>query len=174
MELQPRRRGRESIITEGGRKMITYYSKAWLEACQNRLNTSAEHLKKAAKLSGKFMFRLWDGPDGKDRVATWVLENGKATKITFETKPAPWQNLREMPFDQSLVTRFSCPFGMLAKLNRGEMSPLKALASPEYQVEGKKTQLFKMMAGLNSWNEQNAKIECNYNFTKTDDEGNAI
>lgn len=154
--------------------MLTYYSKTWLEACKDRLNTSEEHLKKAAKLNGKFTFRLWDGPDGKDRVANWVFVNGKCIEVTFEAKPAPWKELREAPFDQSVVTRFSCPFAMLGKLNRGEMSPLKALASPEYHVEGKKTLLFKMMPGLNSWNGENAGVECNYNFTNTDDNGNEI
>ncbi len=154
--------------------MVTYYGKAWLEACRKNLNESAEHLKKAAKLSGKFMFRVWDGPDGKDRIAVWDFANGKCTSVRFEAKPAPWKELREAPYDDSYVTRFSCPFDMMARLNRGEMSPLKALASPEYKVEGKKTQLFKMMPGLNSWNEHNAKVNCNYEFSKTDDDGTAV
>jgi len=154
--------------------MITYYSKAWLEACMENMNNSEKHLKKAKKLNGNFCFRVWDGPDGKDRLATWELEKGKCLKITFETKPSPWQELKDTPYDDTYVTRFSCPFGMMAKLNKGEMSPLKALASPAYQVEGKKTLLFKMMQGLNSWNEHNAQIECNYDFTNTDDEGNAV
>jgi hypothetical protein len=154
--------------------MVTYYSKAWGEACRDRLNSSEEHLKKAGKLNGKFMFRIWDGPDGKDRLATWEFANGQCTKVTFEAKPAPAKEIRDMPYDSDYVIRFSCPYAMIAKLNRGEMSPLKALASPDYQVEGKKTQMFKMMQGLTSWNEQNAKVECNYNFTKSDDAGNAI
>jgi hypothetical protein len=154
--------------------MITYYSKAWLEACKDNLNSSERHKKKAKKLTGKFSFRVWDGPDGKDRMATWDMEGGMCTKVTFEAKPAPWKQLRGAPFDERYVTRFSCPFDMMAKLNRGEMSPLKALTSPAYKVEGKKTQLFKMMQGLNSWNDHNAQIKCNYDFNKTDDEGNAV
>ena len=134
----------------------------------------SKHAKKARKLKGNFMFRVWDGPDGKDRLATWEWENGKCTKVTFEAQPAPWKELRTAPFDAGYVTRFSCPFDMMAKLNKGEMSPLKALASPDYKVEGKKTQLFKMMQGLNSWNEHNAMVECNYEFTKTDDEGTEV
>lgn len=153
--------------------MITYYSKAWLEACQDNLNGSEKHLKKAKKLNGKFMFRVWDSPDGKDRMATWEFKGGKCTKVTFDAKPAPWKELRDEPYDDSYVTRFSCPHNMMAMLNRGEMSPLKALSSPDYQVEGKKTMLFKMLQGINSWNEHNAQVECNYDFTKTDNEGNA-
>ena len=32
--------------------MVTYYSKAWLEACAETLNNSEKHLKKARKLNG--------------------------------------------------------------------------------------------------------------------------
>jgi hypothetical protein len=155
--------------------MVTYYSKAWLEACKEKLNSSEKHRKKAAKLKGKFMFRVWDGPDKKDRLAVWEFQNGTCTKVEFDARPAPAKEFREMPFNGSeYVIRFSCPFSMMAMLNRGEMTPLKAFASPDYQVEGKKTQMFKMMAGLTSWNDHNAEIVCNYDFTRTDDAGNAI
>jgi hypothetical protein len=154
--------------------MITYYSKKWLEACKENMNNSDSHLKKAKKLNGRFAFRVWDGPDGKDRAATWTMENGRCSEVTFGLQPAPWRELRESPLDESCVARFSCPFDMMARLNKGEVSPLKALASPSYQVEGKKTQLFKMMQGINSWNEHNAQVECDYDFTDTDDEGDAI
>ena len=154
--------------------MVTYYSEAWLAACVENLNHSEKHLKKAKKLNGKFCFRVWDGPDGKDRQATWEFNNGRCTNYTFEAHPAPWAELRESEYDSGYVTRFSCPFNMMAKLNKGEMSPLKALASPDYQVEGKKTLLFKMMQALNSWNAHNAQVECTYDFTQTDDKGNAV
>ena len=134
--------------------MVTYYGKQWLEACQKLLNESEKHQKKAKKLNGTWYFRVWDGPDGKDRKAIWVWENGHCRQVRFECRPSPWKELREDPFDKSaFVGRFSCPFDMMAKLNRGEMSPLKALSSPKYQVEGKKVLIFKMMQGLNSWND---------------------
>lgn len=154
--------------------MVTYYSKAWIAACVEHLNNSERHLKKARKLNGKFCFRVWDGPDGKDRLATWEFDKGKCINYSFEARPAPWTELRESEYDPEYLVRFSCPYDMMAKLNRGEMSPLKAMSSPQYQVEGKKTMLFKMMQALNSWNAHNAEIECEYEFSQTDDEGNAI
>jgi len=154
--------------------MITYYGKAWLEACRDVLNHSEKHLKKAKKLNGNFAFRVWDGPDKKDRMAVWKFDNGQCTEVTFGCAPAPWEEVREAPMDPAWIGRFSCPFDMMAKLNRGEMSPLKALASPAYQVEGKKTQIFKMMQGVNSWNDHNAQVVCRYDFTRTDDDGNAL
>ena len=77
-----------------------------------------------------------------------------------------------MPTDG--VGRFSSPFQMIAALNRGEISPFKALASPDYQLEGKKTMIFRMMQGINSWNKHNALVECEYDFTETDEDGNKI
>lgn len=155
--------------------MVTYYGKAWLEACMDLLNSSEKHQKKARKLNGKWYFRVWDGPDGKDRKAIWDWKNGTCTKVTFGCAPAPWNELRNDAFDGiEYLARFSCPFDMMAKLNKGEIGPLKALASPDYQVEGKKTMIFKMLQGLNSWNEHNAKVECDYDITKTDDDGNKI
>jgi len=155
--------------------MVTYYGKAWLEACRDMMNNSEKHMKKARKLNGRFSFRVWDGPDGKDRYAEWEFKDGKCVDVLFKAQKAPWKELREEPFSQEKwVGRFSCPFKLMAALNSGEMSPLKALSSPDYQIEGKKTTFFKMMQGVNSWNEHNAKVQCNYQYTKTDDEGNAI
>ncbi len=155
--------------------MITYYGKKWLEACRDEMNNSEKHMKKSRRLTGSYFFRVWDGPDGKDRKAIWEFSEGKCIRVEFESKQAPWKELREEAMDERrYVGRFSCPFKMMASLNKGEMSPLKALTSPAYQVEGKKTQFFKMMQGINSWNEHNAKVKCEYDFTKTDDEGNAI
>jgi hypothetical protein len=154
--------------------MVTYYSKAWVEACRDNLNASEEHLKKGRKLSGKFAFRVWDGPDGKDRLSVWEFVNGRCSQVRFEARPAPWKELREAPYDDSWIGRFSCPFDLIAKLNRGEISPLRALSSPKYSVEGKKVLLFKMMQGINSWNDHNARIACRYDFSKSDEDGNAF
>lgn len=152
--------------------MTTYYSKAWMEACMEKMNTSQDHLKKARMLNGKWYFRLWDGPDGKDRSGIWTFENGVCKMVEFEAHQAPWKELREMALPDEGVGRFSSPFYMMAALNRGEISPLKALASPDYKLEGKKVLVFKMMQGITSWNNTNALVECDYNFTETDQVGN--
>ena len=47
-------------------------------------------------------------------------------------------------------------------------------ATASYQVEGNKTAIFQRLGALNSWADHNAQIECNYDFTQTDDEGNAV
>ena len=40
--------------------------------------------------------------------------------------------------------------------------PLRALASPRYQIEGRKTLLLQMMPALNLWNEIAASVEVRY------------
>jgi len=154
--------------------MVTYYSKAWLEAGKEALNNSEKHLKQGKKLNGIFDFRILDGPDGKDRRGTWEFENGKCLNVSYECQPAPWTELREMPLDSGHVGRISCPFSLLAKLNKGEMSPMKAFTTPEYILEGQKMKFITMMTALNSWNEHVARIECNYDFQATDNKGNEI
>jgi len=154
--------------------MITYYSKAWMEACKDKMNNSDQHMKKARKLDGLWFFRLYDGPDKKDRSGKWLFDKGKVVSVEFESKPSPWTELRDAPLPADAVGRFTSPFDMMAALNRGEISPLKALSSPDYKLEGKKVLVFKMMQGINSWNDHNALVECDYDFTETDDEGNKI
>ncbi|NQU62804.1 MAG: hypothetical protein HQ517_00755 [SAR324 cluster bacterium] len=155
--------------------MVTYYSKEWLEKCRENLNDSERHMKKAKKLNKKWYFRVWDGPDGKDRKAIWEFKNGECINVSFGAQPSPWTELREEPYDKNeFVARFSCPHDMMAKLNKGEIGPLKALSSPDYQVEGSKVMIFKMLQGINSWNDHNAQIDCNYDFTKTDDDGKEL
>ena len=154
--------------------MVTYYGKAWIEACKDNLNKSEKHLKKGRKLNGTFDFRVWDGPDGKDRRVTWTFDAGKCTETTLECQVAPWKELREMPINESYVGRISAPFDMMVKLDKGEIGPLKAITSSDNQLEGKKTIIFQRMTAMNSWADHNAQIECNYEFTQTDDEGNEI
>ena len=154
--------------------MLTYFSKAWTEACRDHLNNSEKHLKTAKKLNGIWDFRILDGPDCKDRRITWTFENGKATDIKFECQPAPWTELREMPFNTDFTARFTAPLEIFAKLSKGEMGPLKALSSPEYNMEGNKTTILKMIQGVNSWNYQLKLIDCNYEFTQTDGDGAEI
>ena len=64
------------------------------------------------------------------------------------------------PFDTEGPTRPMSP--EMADLNRGDISPVRALASPKYHVEGRKTLLLQMMRSLNMWNEIAASVEVEY------------
>ena len=144
--------------------MIKYYTKAWHEALVNLVNTSPRFAAEAKKLNGVFVFRILDCPDRKDRMTLWSFKNGQCVEHVYEAEPAPSARLREAPFDNNWVMRATCPYPMMAALNRGEISPVRALASPQYKVEGKKMLVMQMMKAVNSWNEHAASIECTYEY----------
>ena len=130
-----------------------YYSKEWCQEAQKRLNGDLKHLAAAKNLTGTFSFRIYDCPDGTDRIASWEFDKGKCLNIAWEAKPAPAKEIRELPFDKSATrARTSAPFEMLLALNKGEIGILKLLTNPKYKIEGPKAEAMKYMKGLNSWN----------------------
>jgi len=130
-----------------------YYSKEWCDEAQERLNSDTEHLAAAKNLTGIFCFRIYDCPDGTDRIAYWEFDKGKCLNISWEAKPAPAKEIRELPFDKSKIrARTSATFEKLLALNKGEISILKLLTDPSYKIEGPKVEAMKYMKGLNSWN----------------------
>jgi hypothetical protein len=142
--------------------MINYYTEAWVDEVCRRLLEDPKFRTAARKLNGTFVFRVLDGPGGADRETRWVFRNGEITEWTYNSRPAPWTELRTAPYNQSWVMRATCPYEMMGALNRGEISPIRALASPRYQIEGRKTMIMQMMGALNLWNEIAAGVEVTY------------
>ena len=131
---------------------LKYYSREWLDEAQRRLNSDAEHLAAAKNLTGTFCFRVYDCPDGTDRIAYWDFDQGRLLKVTLEMKQAPDKEIRNLPFDKAkLRARTSTTFNKLLALNKGEISILKLLTDRNYRVEGPKTEAMRHMKGLNSW-----------------------
>ncbi len=149
--------------------MIKYYTKAWQEECVKRLNEDPVFEQEAKKLTGTFVFRIYDGPDGKDRTMVWVFKQGKLTSYSYEAQPAPWQELRNAAFNSAWMMRGSCPFTMMAALNKGEMTPMRALSSPHYKLEGNKMTLMQLMRPMSLWNDICAKVAVTYDYTSEDE-----
>jgi hypothetical protein len=146
--------------------MINYYTEAWVDEVCRRLLENQRFRATARKLNGTFVFRVLDGPGNADRETRWVFRNGEITEWTYNSRPAPWTELRTAPYESSWVMRATCPYAMMAELNRGEISPIRALASPRYQIEGRKTLLMQMMSALNQWNEIAASVEVRYDHAE--------
>ena len=142
--------------------MINYYTKEWVDEVVRRLRENAEFRSAARKLNGTFVFRVLDGPGGADRRTVWTFRNGEIVEGTYESEPAPWEEMRAAPYNPAWIMRSTCPYTMMADLNRGDISPVRALASPKYTVEGRKTMLLQMMRQLNMWNEIAASVEVRY------------
>ena len=67
---------------------------------------------------------------------------------------APFHALRNRPFNsRTTFARTTAPFELWAKLDRGEMNVLQAIAKPEYKLEGNK---FKVVAKIQLFNAMNA------------------
>ena len=129
-----------------------YYSHEWCEEAQRRLNSDAGHLAASKNLTGIFCFRVYDCPDGTDRIAYWDFDRGNLLNVSLEIKPAPDKGIRELSFDKiKLKARTSTPFEKLLALNKGEISILKLLTDRNYKIEGPKTEAMRHMKGLNSW-----------------------
>ena len=142
--------------------MINYYTREWVDEVVRRLRENQQFRSSARKLNGTFVFRVLDGPGNADRVTTWSFRNGEIVESSYESQPAPWEAMRTAPYNSAWIMRSTCPYAMMADLNRGEISPVRALASPKYQVEGRKTMLLQMMRPLNMWNEIAASVEVEY------------
>ncbi len=152
--------------------MIKYYTKAWQDECIKRINEDPVFEQEAKKLNGTFIFRVYDGPDGKDRVMTWTFKQGKITASDYKSQAAPWDEMRNTAFNTTWAMRGSCPFTMMAALNKGEMTPMRALSSPHYKLEGNKMTLMQLMRPMSMWNDICAKVAVTYEFT-SEDEGEA-
>jgi len=149
--------------------MIKYYTKAWQDECIKRINEDPVFEQEAKKLNGTFIFRVYDGPDGKDRVMTWTFKQGKITASDYKSQAAPWEEMRNTAFNTSWAMRGSCPFTMMAALNKGEMTPMRALSSPHYKLEGNKMTLMQLMRPMSMWNDICAKVAVTYEFTSEDE-----
>src|SRR5438552_5074886 len=142
--------------------MIKYYTKSWLDECAYRINNDPNFEREAKKLNGTFVFRVYDGPDSKDRTVHWTFNQGKLTEWKYESQPAPWEELRNSPFNSAWIARFSSPYSMMMALNKGEMAPTRALTSPQYKIEGNKMTLMQLMRPLTLWNQLCAGVEVVY------------
>ena len=125
--------------------MFKYYTKAWVAEVEKRLQTDDKFAQDGSRLNGTFGFRIYDGPDGKDRSVVWKFKNGEALEWSYEAKTSPWQELRNAPFDSKWVMRATATYDMSEELNKGNISPLRALTSPNYQIEGSKLMIMQLM-----------------------------
>lgn len=148
--------------------MLKFYTKAWLDEIARRLASDPRFAQEGKKLNGTFAFRVYDGPDGKDRRTYWTFKNGQAVDYGYEAQPAPSAEIRNAPYSANFIMRASAPFSMMAKVNRGEVSPTRAMTSPEYQVEGNKSLIMAMMKAMTVWNIITTEIEVSYDFTEDD------
>jgi hypothetical protein len=141
---------------------IRYYTKEWVTALVEKMTSSEDFMREADKLVGTFVFRIYDCPGGLDKTTHWEFQDGRCVRWDYEEQPAPWTELRSAPLNPNWVSRVSCSYEMFAKINRGEMSPMRALTSSGYQIEGKKVLILKMVKAVSAWNDLASTIPVVY------------
>lgn len=145
--------------------MLKFYTKPWLEEIARRLEADPRFAQEGKKLNGTFVFRVYNGPDGNDRRTSWTFKAGKAVDYQYASGVSPSDDIRKEAFSGNWIMRVTTSFDMMAKVNRGEITPTRAMSSPEYQIEGNKNLIMAMMKAINIWNEITAGIEVTYEFS---------
>lgn len=140
-----------------------YWSTEYIEAFVEAINENTAFQKTASSFSDIIILRCYDTPDGQDIEAAYTFEDGEIVDVDLWLDEAPSAELRDEPFDKSIaLARATATYELWAKLDRGEMSVLQALASPEYEIEGSKLKIMSNIGIFNGMNEVAASVDKTY------------
>ena len=139
-----------------------YWSREYTDRLVAELRKDPAFLAAAKSFDDVIVLRCLDAPGGLDVQASYRIQKG-TVELTRREEPAPSQALRSEPFDKSKqMARTTAPFSLWTKLDRGQMSVLGALASPEYAVEGSKLRIMANIGLLNAMNAVAARVPKRY------------
>ncbi|MCH8962278.1 MAG: hypothetical protein IH820_13420 [Bacteroidetes bacterium] len=131
-----------------------YWTPAFIEAFVEALNDDPGFEKTAGSFTDTIILRCFDTPDGHDVEAAYAFEDGQVVDVEVWMDEAPCREMRNEPFDKDeAMARATATYAVWTKLDRGEMSVLEALTSPDYMIEGPKLRL---LANINIFNGMNA------------------
>lgn len=140
-----------------------YWTPEFVEAFVEAMNDDADFQKAARNFSDTIVFRCLDHPTGQDIEAAYEFEKGEVTGVELWMEDAGDADFRNDPFDKSAVfARATAPYDVWVQLDKGEMTPLGALTSPDYQIEGPKLKIMANMAVLNGMGDVAADVDKTY------------
>lgn len=140
-----------------------YWTPEFVEAFVEAMNEDAAFQKAARHFSDTIMLRCLDHPTGQDVEAAYTFVEGEVTGVELWMEDAGDPDFRDDPFDKSAaLARATAPYAVWVKLDKGEMTPLGALRSPDYQIEGPKLKIMANMAVLNGMGEVASRLEKTY------------
>jgi hypothetical protein len=143
--------------------MHRYFTREAIAESIEQINSDPQHLEAAKLLTGKFMLRVLDTPDGKDLIVTYTFAKGRCTDWKYEEAPAP-SALRTKAFKPMVegLARVTAKYSTFVKLDKGEMDPADAMKSPDYSIEGPMLMLMPLMQAVDSWNRRVRAIPKTY------------
>jgi len=138
-----------------------FWSRAFIDQFVDQMNHDPSFQKTVAEFSNTVVFRCFDRPDGKDVVAAYHFDEGY---VNVEiTEVGSTGEIREVAFDsRSALARASAPYTVWAKLDRGKMTVVGALASPEYVIDGPRFKIMLNIAVFKAMSTLSSRIEKQY------------
>jgi putative sterol carrier protein len=130
-----------------------YWSEAFIEAYVEALNADAGFQKIAKHTRETLIFRCLDAPTGEggaaeDVHAAYRVEKGTVTvEVDRQTAPAAWRG--DGFKNRDALARATAGYATWVEVDTGKLTPLAALASPDYTVEGSKIKIAMNMGLIN-------------------------
>ena len=135
----------------------------FVEAYVEALNDDAAFQKAAGSFTNTIILRCLDHPTGEDIEASYTFEDGEVTDVELWAEDAGDPDFRDDPFDKSAcLARATAPYHVWVALDKGEMTPLAALTSPDYQIEGPKLKIMANMGVLNGMGDVASRMDKTY------------
>lgn len=140
-----------------------YWTPAFIEVFVEAMNNDPDFLKTTGSFTNAIILRCLDGPDGQDIEVTYAFEDGEIVNVDVWMDDAPCEEMREELFDSDYaLARATATYEVWQKLDRGEISVMQALASPNYTVEGNKLKILSHLGIVTGMNDIAARIEKTY------------
>ena len=140
-----------------------YWTPEYIEAFVEAMNEDPDFQRTTGSFTDTIILRCLDHPDGHDIEAAYRFENGEVVDVELWMEPAPSAELREAVLEKgAAMARATAPYATWTRLDRGEISVMQAVASPDYDIEGNKLRILSNIGILNGMNEIAARIEKTY------------
>jgi putative sterol carrier protein len=140
-----------------------FWTPEFIEAFVEAMNEDPDFKKAARGFSDTIIFRCLDHPTGEDIEAAYQFSNGEVEGVELWQEDAPSHDLRNNPFEKgSAMARATAPYEVWVRLDKGEMTPLGALTSPDYHIEGPKLKIMSNMGVLNGMSTVSKQIDKTY------------
>lgn len=140
-----------------------YWTPAFIEAFVDAINSDEAFQNTAGSFSNTIELRCFGTPDGDDVAAAYTFDDGQIVDVDVWIDDAPCEEMREEPFDKSrMMARASAPYDVWVQMDKGEMSAMQALTSPDYTIDGSTIKIMSNMGVFRGLNEVAAKIDKTY------------
>lgn len=140
-----------------------YWTPEFIEKFVGAMNNDVDFEKTAGSFTDTITLRCFDTPDAQDVEAAYTFEAGRVTDVNVWMDDAPCMEMRHEPFDKNeAMARATATYAIWTQLDRGEMSVIQALTSPDYTIEGPKLKILANIGIFNGMNAVAAVVEKTY------------